>query len=427
LNGIKNSLQSQEFVATHRVSPSDFTRKRCLSADILVAFLLQMAGGRSLQVGLDQFFCALSGGATLTRKVTKSALSQARKKLQPSALAAIGAQWVRQWLAAVGEHRWNGLRVVAADGTCVRVPRWRETQDAYGLGPNGDGSVVMARVVGLLAVDSSQMLHAEVGSYADGERSLLVRALGALSVGDLLVLDRGYPAWWLFALFGQRGVPFCARLDSCSCGSAKVRQFVRSGAAEQVIEVHLKSPDLAKLRKAAGQAQAPTVLRLRLVRVVLSTGNIEVLVTSLLDTVAYPAAEFAALYHARWRIEEAFKTLKCRLHLEGFTGELPCAIEQEIHAKILVANITAALCTQAHAQLEAGKAEHYRVNQTVAIKHWSALAVAWICGNTKLLHNKLKELIAVLTVSLDKIRPGRSCPRNFKAHGAQRPRRAYQW
>ncbi|MEF8715455.1 MAG: hypothetical protein V5B39_18225 [Accumulibacter sp.] len=57
----------------------------------------------------------------------------------------------------------------------MRVPTWRETQDAYGLGPNGDGSVVMARVVGLLAVDSNQMLHAEVGSYADGERSLLVR------------------------------------------------------------------------------------------------------------------------------------------------------------------------------------------------------------------------------------------------------------
>ena len=82
-----------------------------------------MAGGRSLQVGLDQFFCALSGGATLTRKVTKSALSQARKKLQPSALAAIGAQWVRQWLAAVGEHRWNGLRVITANNTYIRVPK----------------------------------------------------------------------------------------------------------------------------------------------------------------------------------------------------------------------------------------------------------------------------------------------------------------
>ena len=70
----------------------------------------------------------------------------------------------------------------------------------------------MARVVGLLAVTSNQMLHAEIGSYADGERSLLLRALGVLSADDLLVLDRGYPAWWLFALFAQRGVAFCADL-----------------------------------------------------------------------------------------------------------------------------------------------------------------------------------------------------------------------
>ena len=388
-----------------------------------MAFLLQMVGGRSLQVGLDQFFCALGGGVTLARVVTKSALSQARKKLLPSALAALDAMWVREWLAAAGEHRWHGFRVVAADGTCLRVPKWRETQDAYGLGPNGDGSVVMARVVGLLAVASNQMLHAEIGSYAEGERSLLVRALGALSAGDLLVLDRGYPAWWLFALFGQRGIAFCARQDSCGC--AKIKQFIRSGATEQIIEQPLNGPALAKLHKAGGTAEPGAVLRLRLVRVVLSTGCVEVLVTSLLDTVAYPAAELGALYHARWRIEEAFKTLKCRLILEGFSGELPYAIEQEIHAKILVANITAALCSQAHARLDDDKAEHYRVNQTVAIKHWSVLAVAWIKGGLDLLKQKLEELVAILAVSLDKQRPGRSCPRDFKIHGAQRPRRAY--
>ncbi len=392
----------------------------------MVAFLLQMVGGRSLQVGLDQFFCALGGGVTLARVVTKSALSQARKKLRPSALAALGALWVREWLAVAGEHRWHGLRVVVTDGTCLRVPKWRETQEAYGLGPNGDGSVVMARVVGLLAVASNQMVHAEIGSYADGERSLLVRALGALLPGDLLVLDRGYPAWWLFALFGQRGIAFCARLDSCSCGSQKVKQFARSGAVEQLIEVPLKGSDLAKLGKAGGQAEPGAVLRLRLVRVVLPTGCVEVLVTSLLDTVAYPAAEFGALYHTRWRIEEAFKTLKCRLHLEGFNGELPYAIEQEIHAKILVANITAALCTQAHARLEAGKAEDYRINQTVAIKHWPALAVAWIKGCADLLNEKLEEMVAILTVSLDKLRPGRSCTRKFRVNGSQKPRRAYQ-
>ena len=57
-------------------------------------------------------------------------------------------------------------------------------------------------------------------------------ALGALLHSDLLVLDRRCPARWLFALFGQRGIAFCAKLDSCSCGSAKVKQFARSGATK---------------------------------------------------------------------------------------------------------------------------------------------------------------------------------------------------
>ena len=75
------------------------------------------------------------------------------QRTKPSALAALGALWVREWLAVVREPNWHGLRVVAADGTCLRVPRWRETQEAYGVdGPKGDGSVVMARVVALLAV-----------------------------------------------------------------------------------------------------------------------------------------------------------------------------------------------------------------------------------------------------------------------------------
>ena len=218
-------LRSPEFISAHRVEPTDFTRKRCLSPDILVGFMLQMVGGRSLQIGLDQFFCALGDGARLLRVVTKSALSQARKKLKASGVAALGELWVREWVAVVEQADWRGLRVVAADGTCLRLPRWRETQEAYGVdGPKGDGSVVMARVVALLAVASNQIVHTVIGAFSLGERSLLVRALGALSARDLLVLDRGYPAWWLFAVLGQRGIGFCARIDSCGCASSQVKQ-----------------------------------------------------------------------------------------------------------------------------------------------------------------------------------------------------------
>ena len=71
LDNICQFLRSAEFIAAHRVNSCDFTRKRCLSPEVLVAFLLQMVGGRSLQVGLDQFFCALGGGTALLRVVTR--------------------------------------------------------------------------------------------------------------------------------------------------------------------------------------------------------------------------------------------------------------------------------------------------------------------------------------------------------------------
>ena len=88
-----------------------------------------------------------------------------------------------------------------------------------------------------------------------------------------------------------------------------------------------------------------------------------------------------------------------------------------IHAKILIANITAALCSQAHERLSEDKAEHYRVKQTAAIKLWPNLAVAWIKGGAELLTQRLEELVVLLTHGVDKLRPGRSCPRNFGVRG----------
>jgi hypothetical protein len=267
------------------------------------------------------------------------------------------------------------------------------------------------------------MLHVQIGGYDDGERGLLVRSLSELCSTDLLVMDRGFPAWWFFAVLAQRGIAFCARLDGG--GYREVSALLRSHSADMVVQRRLNARDLRQLAQAGGQPAKALTLKLRLVRVVLPNGHIEVLATSLLDSAAHPASAFGALYGSRWRIEEGFKTLKQRLHLEGFTGELPHAIEQEIHAKVLVANITAALSSQAHAQLPDSKAQTYQVNQTVAIKHWPMLVAKWLIKSADEFELELTKSISLLTRSLEKVRPHRSFPRNFGIGGAARPRRAY--
>jgi hypothetical protein len=143
----------------------------------------------------------------------------------------------------------------------------------------------------------------------------------------------------------QRGLPFLARLDWTQWPC--VADFLRSDQDDTVVTLRV-SAETRKQAAAAGETLLDTTLTLRLLKLVLPTGTVEVLATSLADAETYPAAAFADLYHARWPIEEAFKLLKHRLHLEQFTGELPESIRQDFHAKVFTANLAQAFARATH-------------------------------------------------------------------------------
>lgn len=137
--------------------------------------MLQHFGNRSLQSSLDAFFIALGTHTHAMRAVTKSAFCQPRRKIKASALQALNGFWVERLHQQQSFARWHGLRVVAADGTCLRLPHRQENVAAFGAGPCGDASVLMARCGGLLSVSSGQLLDVQVGSYSQGERRCCCR------------------------------------------------------------------------------------------------------------------------------------------------------------------------------------------------------------------------------------------------------------
>ncbi|MFT3720900.1 IS4 family transposase [Pseudorhodoferax sp.] len=422
LADLSEHLHSCAFRDAHRVNPSDFTRKRCLDLPTLVGFMLQHSGNQSVQASLDRFFTSLGGHAHAVRGATKSALCQARRKLKASALHALNRLWVDGWHAQGSYARWHGLRVVAADGTCLRLPRWDENVQVFGPGPYNDGSVVMARSVALMSVATGQFLDVRLGAYEQGERALLMGALDALRADDVMVWDRGYPAWWLFAALQARKVNFCARIDAC--GWPDVVRLLRSSAREIVL-THRLRPDTRRAVLALG-LPCPETIELRLVKVLLPNGHIEVLATSLVDTERYRADTFSALYAKRWAIEEAFKTIKHRLHIEGWSGELPHTIEQDVAAKILMHNITEALCEKAQQALASDIASKSRVNHAYALMHLPQVVATWIGGDAGALSQVLHAAVSLIGRTRDKIRPGRSFQRKHKVGAAQRPRKAYR-
>ncbi|MGY6214396.1 IS4 family transposase [Methylolobus aquaticus] len=278
---------------------------------------------------------------------------------------------------------------------------------------------VLARALGLYATDARLMLKATLAPYLTGERALLATLLPHLESTDLLLMDRGFPAVWLFTLLQQRGLPFLARLDGTQWPC--VDAFLRSGQDDTVV-TRCVGAEARKQAAAAGQTVTDNTLTFRLLKVVMPNGTVEVLATSLTDAETYPATAFADLYHARWTIEEAFKLLKHRLHLEQFTGELPESIRQDFHAKVFTANLAQALARASHAALPADQAQRYRPNLTHLLQSLKPL-FAWLIQRVS--PEQVLTLLELAGNTLQLRRPGRSAPRPLHRVNP-RPRRQYK-
>lgn len=403
---LKNRLHSDEFKERHRQSEKDFTRQRSLTFVVVVVFLLNMVK-RSLQDELDEFFNLEKEAVVAAREVTKSAFCQARKKLKYSAFIELNQVQVGYFYEHFEPETWHGHRLVAIDGSTAVLPRTPEVSEHFGtLEPAQGAPCPLARVSQMFDVINKVTLDAIIAPQAIGERTLAAQHFTHLKASDLVLLDRGYPAFWLFALLLAQQAQFCARMPLGIWNA--VDQFVASGLDEQIVTLHPSSKAVAECN-ARGLSTAP--LEVRLVRVELNTGEIEVLATSLLDQEAYPVTIFKELYHQRWPVEEDYQFLKCRIEVENFSGKSVLAIYQDFHAKVFTKNLTAILAHPAQKVVRResqSKQYTYQVNMTNALSKMKDTVVL-LFQRTNIL-SILKALWQQMVKTIEPIRPGRSYP-----------------
>jgi hypothetical protein len=107
-----------------------------------------------------------------------------------------------------------------------------------------------------MSVATGQFLDVRLGAYEQGERALLMDALDPLHSDDVVVLDRGYPAWWLLVALQALKLNFCERIDAC--GWPAVGRLLRSSACEAVL-THRLRPATRKTVLALGLACPETI------------------------------------------------------------------------------------------------------------------------------------------------------------------------
>lgn len=370
-------------------------------------FLLNLVK-RSIQDELDEFFKAVRGSKIAARIVTKSAFCQARRKLNYEAFIELNQVQVAYFYEAGQPQYWHGFRLLAVDGSMSDLPHNDAISEHFGVWhPQSGGTCPKARLSQLFDVLNKVTVEALIAPKSADERTLAAKHLAHVGTGDLLLMDRGYPAFWLFAAILQQQAHFCVRMTVSEWKA--VQKFALSGEEEQYV---LLRPGYEAKKKCLVQSVSTNPIRLRLVRVKLSTGETEVLATSLFDRTRFPASLFQALYRNRWPVEEDYKMMKSRLEVENWSGQSVLAIYQEFHASVFTKNLAAILACPAQqivTRQSQQKKHLYQINMTNLLSKMKDSIIFLLTASD--LHDLLPVLWQQMVKTTEPIRPDRSYSR----------------
>ena len=369
---LRQSLIAPAFWGRHRRRPTDFTRECVLTFPVLMLLLLQKSL-KSLQTHAQEFLWQLSQGVGVP-SLSAGAVTHARAKLRPTAFVELN-QAVLHTVYGPAQaglvQRWHGHRLLGVDSSLVRLSSrvavgeqfgWVQCANHRGL----QERYPQGRVSVFYDVLNEVALEARLVASTVAETELAHQHWVCVQPGDVLLNDRGFTGYrWLVAVRAA-GAHFVSR---CSRGSfaAVQRLFARNKAGVSV-EVALTAP---KAVWAECRAQGwPLELTVRLVTVRLSSGELEVLVTSLLEARAYPTEALAEVYWQRWGHETYYGRLKGRLDLEHCSGQTVAAVEQDFHATVLLSNVESVVIGPAQAQLAertARRRQPAQLNRAVSV------------------------------------------------------------
>lgn len=349
------------------------------------------------------------------RPVSASAYSQARYKLKHTAFIELNQAAVVDNLYGDGDYqRFWGFRVLAVDGSKLVLPDTEAIREEFGTiaWTNGKTAEIQGERPYALAsvlydVLNRVALDATLGKAKSCEIDLAVGHLAHTRAGDLLTMDRNYPSYRMLAELARQGRDFVIRCSTASFAQARL-MLKGEGPDSTVVTLTPCAGQMPAIREQG----LPLSLKVRLVRVLLNTGEYEVLVTSLLDDYLYPTEGFLELYHLRWSIETFYGLLKTRLELENFTGIGAEAVRQDFHATVYLSGLESLLTDTAQAMLDTKDTKYPQtVNRAVSFNAVKNLALDLLLGGGLEMDALLEQLTTLFLTSPCLERSHRNPPR----------------
>jgi len=406
---IEEIIFSLKTVNAYKVLTSDFSRKRKQSFSSTVLFLVNLST-KSLSLEIENFVGLFKIYLDI-KSFTKSAFVQYRKKLKPDIFRDLAMVIVNEFYTdnELGVKLWNGFRLLAVDGSRLTLPNTEKLKQIYGQTKNQQNvGVVQGRISVLYDVINKYVIDGILTPLAIGEGQLALQHLLHVKENDLVIYDRGYPSFHLIYEHIKQGSDFLIRVKVTF--SNVTREFIKSGKSTEIVTFNPgKNANLN-----GKEYDKNTPLKVRLIRINLPNGEIELLVTSLLDTTKHNTIIFKELYFKRWGVESFYDELKNKLKVEYFSGYSNQSILQDFYAALFVSNVQTLIVSELTDDINKqtqGAIYKYKVNNNLSYGFLkNRIVTLFFSGNQ--MDETIKELKVLYKKHLIPIRPNRSNLRN---------------
>jgi hypothetical protein len=185
------------------------------------------------------------------------------------------------------------------------------------------------------------------GTYYQHDLRIFHTLHHQLSAGDILVYDRAGGHYVLAAQMRQLQVDLISRVFK---RHIDFRHGQRLGKNDRLV-VWKKGPEKPAYLSPEEWAALPAQITVRVLKVRVQRKGCRthklILITTLLDPVQYPAAEIAAVYLRRWRLELCLDDLKTTLGMASLRCLSPAMVEKELLAFLIAHNLVRWIMAQA--------------------------------------------------------------------------------
>ena len=387
----KRTAEAEDTKQESRTKPTYFTRIRKMSFTELVYYILH-PGKESTCLGLTRFFAMLGKEGC---GMSEQAFSKARSHFSHWPFEKMVRVTTQEEYHSEDTRRWNGYQLFAIDGTTVALPDKPALCKAFGAsGRKKDSATASASM--LYDIENDWIADAAIDPYPTVERTQAmghIRRLQELGIASqsLVLFDRGYPDAKFLAFLQTNGIHFLMR-----CKRRWNHVVDETQSDDFTLELNQE-------------------VSLRVIRVLLPSGESETLLTNLFDL---PHEQFMPLYFRRWPIETKYDILKNKLELCNFTGCSPNAIRQDLWASIHLANIAAVAKAEADQAIQASRADSdnkytYQANTAQLIGSLKDRFIrACFLQDSRLRDYAIQNIIDEISRAVSPIRPNRTFWRN---------------